>query len=99
MTDLSRLIAELHSSTVKKRRNAAVLMGKSGNHLAIGPLIEALADPHPGVRSEIIQALGRLGDSSSVTGLIASLRDADRDVRAAAISSLGKLRTGEPLNR
>ena len=48
MTDISHLMSGLHGSTVKKRRNAALLMGKSGNLLAIGPLTEALADPHPG---------------------------------------------------
>ena len=77
MDDILNWISELRNPTIKKRRAAATLLGKSGNLSAIGPLIEALSDPHPGVRSDIVQALGRLRDSSAIPGLIASLKDAD----------------------
>jgi len=92
MTDISLLVSELRSTTIKRRRAAATLLGKSGNLSAISPLIEALADPHPGVRSDIVQALGKLRDSSAMGGLIASLKDTDSNVRAAAIDAIGKIK-------
>ena len=57
MTDISHLIPELRSTAAGKRRSAAILLGKSGNLTAIDPLVEALSDPHPGVRGDIVQAL------------------------------------------
>ena len=92
MTDISRPVTGLHSAVVKKRRASATLLGKSGNLSAICPLIEALSDPHPAVRSDIVQALGRLRDSSAIPGLIASLKDTDPSVRAAAIAAIGKIK-------
>ena len=92
MTDTSHFISELRNAAVNKRRAAATLLGKSGNLSAIGPLVEALSDPHPGVRSDIVQALGRLRDSSAIPGLITSLEDTDPRVRAAAIDAVGKIK-------
>ena len=86
MTDISHLIPELRRTAAGKRRSAAILLGKSGNLTAIDPLVEALSDPHPGVRCDIVQALGRLRDSSAIPGLITSLKDNDVQVRAAAIA-------------
>ncbi len=99
MTDINRLMTEIHGITIKKRRNAALLMGKSGNLLAIAPLTEALADPHPGGSQRDRQALGRLGDSSAIPGLITALGDSDLYVRVAAISAMEKSETVTPLTR
>jgi len=77
---------------IKKRREAAVQLGKSANLSAIPFLIEACNDTHPGVRCEVIQALGRLGDSSAVPALISSLDDPDPMVREAAIAAIGRIK-------
>ena len=47
--DISRQIADLHDPTIKKRRSAALHLGKSGNLSTILPLVEALSDTHPAV--------------------------------------------------
>jgi HEAT repeat protein len=92
MHDISSLVSQLRSPVIKKRREAAVQLGKSANLSAIPFLIEALTDTHPGVRSDVVQALGRLGDSSAVPALISSLDDPDPIVRAAAIAAIGKIK-------
>jgi HEAT repeat protein len=103
--DISHLVAELHDPTIKKRRAAAIQLGKSGNLSAIPPLIEALSDNHPLVRCDSVQALGRLGDSSAVAiaaigkikdrdavdPLIRCLCDKEIIIRIGAAEVLGKL--------
>lgn len=92
MHDISHQVSQLRSPVIKKRREAAVQLGKSANLLAIPSLVEARSDSHPGVRCDIVQALGRLGDSSAVPALISSLDDPDPTVRAAAIAAIGTIK-------
>ncbi|MEX1247270.1 MAG: HEAT repeat domain-containing protein [Anaerolineales bacterium] len=54
--------------------------------------VDALKDPHFGVRGKAAHALGRRGDSSHVDLLIAALKDDESTyVRAEAAEALGKL--------
>lgn len=55
-------------------------------------LVEALGDPHPGVREEAARALGRCGDPGSILPLRDLLaRDPEEEVRGAAAAALGLL--------
>jgi HEAT repeat protein len=92
MHDISPLVSQLRSPVIKKRREAAVQLGKSASLSAIPCLVEARFDSHPGVRSDVVQALGRLGDSSAVPALISSLDDPDPMVRVAAIAAIGTIK-------
>lgn len=65
-------------------RNAAIVLGNSGNPAAIPILARALAgDPEPLVRSHAAWALGQLGGDSSVRALAAArTRESDESVAA-----------------
>jgi quinoprotein glucose dehydrogenase len=64
------------------RMVAARTLGESGDHHAAGPLVAALADPHPHVRAAVGTALGRLGravdkshlDDAVLQGIVAAIR-------------------------
>jgi len=92
MTDISRFIQRLQDTTMTRRRDAARQLGRSGNPAAVGALGAALADGHPGVRVEIVQALGRLEDPAAVPFLVTALCDTEPGIRAAAIAALGRMK-------
>jgi HEAT repeat protein len=73
-----------HQATKLAAGEALVQMGA----LAVGPLIEALADGTKPVRSGAARVLGKIGDVRSVGPLIASLSDRTEGVRTAACSAL-----------
>lgn len=50
-------------------RNAAVMLGNSGDARAVPPLIESLGDPEPLVRGAAAWALGRFDDSRAARAL------------------------------
>lgn len=67
---------------------------------AVDPLIKALKDDNPSVRSSAASALGTIGDPKATDPLIKALKDNDRGVRIAAARALGELndkRAVEPL--
>ena len=69
-------------------RNVAVALGNSGNPVAVPPLVAALADREPLVRSHAAWALGRLGGRPARDALERTLReDPDPDVRAEAVAA------------
>lgn len=81
------------------RRFAAFELGKHEDLGIIEPLIKALGDPEPGVRSAAADSLGRLGRELSaasvargaVERLVALLEDEDEEVVASAVYALGEL--------
>ncbi len=58
---------------------------------AVEPLITALKDPDPDVRSGAATALGKIGDGCAVEPLIEALKDELPNVRWSAASALGQL--------
>ncbi len=114
MNDISPRVSQLRSPVIKKRREAAVALGKSANLSAIPSLVEALADTHPGVRfaslddpdpvvrAAAIAAIGTIKDRDAVYPLIHCLDDKEMRVRIGAAEVLGKLgdkRAVEPLTK
>jgi HEAT repeat protein len=61
---------------------------------AVGPLIVALEDPAPGIRTGAAQGLGRIGDARAIGPLSVALRDPEASVRGAAADALGWI--GDP---
>jgi HEAT repeat protein len=59
---------------------------------AVDPLIKALKDDNPSVRSYAAGALGIIGDHKATDPLIKTLKDNDRGVRIAASRALGELK-------
>ena len=57
------------------RQKAAEALGGLGDIRGIGPLMEALRDPHPGVRWRAAFSLGVLGNHRAVGPLLAALTD------------------------
>jgi epoxyqueuosine reductase len=55
------------------RRNVAVALGNTGAAEAVAPLLEALGDPEPLVRSHVAWALGRLRGAQAMAALSARL--------------------------
>jgi HEAT repeat protein len=90
---LSRDLASLNADGW---RLAALVLGDIGPVAAsaVGPLVQALKDPEPGVRSAAAGALGRLGPvarARSLPALLAVLGDGSGNVRAAASKALSQL--------
>jgi len=92
---------ELFAQALKKHRNpiekrydfkasvsAARALGKIKDSRAVKPLIEALKDEYPEVRSYAAQALGEIKDPQTIEPLIQSLEDEDSDVRNSIAISL-----------
>jgi HEAT repeat protein len=80
------------------RGTCAWLLGRFGNQRAIAPLVRALSDGAPAVRSDAALALGLLGAEEAVDPLVAMIDgDADAGVRCVAASALGQL--GDPRAR
>ncbi len=71
---------------------AAVALGKIKDARAVDPLIAALRDSHPGVRSNAATALGEIGDLRAVKPLTAALEDSHPGVAHSASEALGSLR-------
>lgn len=78
----------LKSPNVDTRARAARELGKSGDHSAVPPLVEALNDPGTKVRREVIIALATLGTPEAMDALITASRDPDSELRVLAIDGL-----------
>lgn len=59
---------------------------------AVDPLVKALKDDNPSVRSYAAGALGMIGDPKATDPLIEALKDKDPGVRIAAARALGDLK-------
>ncbi|MCP4804825.1 MAG: HEAT repeat domain-containing protein [Proteobacteria bacterium] len=70
---------------------AVQLLGFSGSKAAVEPLIEALDDPDPLVRSEVCRSLEDLRAKPARAALTARLTDVDGGVREAAREALDAL--------
>lgn len=69
---------------------------------AVEPLIQALREEDPAVRSEAARVLWEIGDARAVEPLIQALKDEDRWVRYWATWAVGKMgdeRASEPLTQ
>jgi HEAT repeat protein len=94
---LSHWLAELHDKDVKKRKAAATHVGDvcASDPTAMSALIEALKDPDPGVRCEVLVALTRSGHAASEAApKIAEMqqKDSNEQVRKFAAKALEKIR-------
>ncbi len=71
-------------------RNAAVVLGNTGNPAAVPSLVTALADPEPLVRGHAAWALGRLGGGAARRALEAAARtEPDDAARGEMVAARG----------
>lgn len=70
------------------RRISSLLLGRTGDAAAAGPLLAALRDPDMAVRAEAARALAAIGPPA-VTALVPLLRDPDWRIRYRAAEALG----------
>ena len=79
------------------RVSAALLLGKSRDPNARGPLERALVDPHPAVRTASAAGLGALGDKLAIAALERQLAsDASDSVKSQVRTSLERLKGPPP---
>jgi len=92
---LDLLITRLNDQDENVRKNAAVILGRTGNKKALKPLRETFfKEENPSVRAYIISALGLLGDTSSLDILCEALGDENQLVRAYAVGAMARI--GKP---
>jgi HEAT repeat protein len=99
---VAMLAGELADSSFKVRLKAAVLLGRTADEKAVGPLIKALRDENYVVRGAAARALGNLGLPHSLRAIewIFPLADDEEPfVRKEAQSALARLTSQESLDR
>jgi hypothetical protein len=75
------------------RVSAALLLGKSHDPTARGPLERALSDQHPAVRTAAAAGLGALGEKDAIVALERQMQsDASESVKSQIKSSLERLK-------
>ncbi len=89
-TPLERCLEALRSGDEEIRAAAVAALQSMGKE-AIGYLIEALKDPHYGVRIAAAEGLGEIGDGAAVEALVLLSGDVREDVRIAAARALGSI--------
>ncbi|MFP4588366.1 MAG: HEAT repeat domain-containing protein [Candidatus Acetothermia bacterium] len=77
------------------RKDAAILLGRSGNLEGIELFRNLLEDSVPEVRRHAALALGRVGTGAVIELLELAARDSSAEVRAAAARSLGAIENPE----
>jgi len=83
-----------------ERRDAAEVLGRSGDVRFAKPLVKALADQNQDVRVKVVEALVTLGGAHTRNLLLADLKCKQGYVRASIVQVLGQLgevRAVEPL--
>jgi HEAT repeat protein len=85
------LVELLRDPDVETRRQAACLLGNSGDPRAIEPLVERLADKDGDVSGYAAGALSTLG-AAAIPRLEIALRHPDKRVRSGAALALGGIR-------
>jgi hypothetical protein len=94
-----QLIDRLKSPDRSVRADAESALIQLGSP-AVVPLIAALEDPDPSIRSIAAECLGKIKDARAVSPLITALGDRDRYVEIFAVIALGEIgdvRAVEPL--
>jgi HEAT repeat protein len=86
------LIDLLDDKDPQIRKNAARVLGRSGNKSSVRALTKAMKDPENEVRRAAVTALGAIKDPEAVDTLIAALKDPWWFVRSEAAEALGKIR-------
>jgi cyclophilin family peptidyl-prolyl cis-trans isomerase/HEAT repeat protein len=86
----------LKDPNVLTRAYAAAALGRIGDGLSMDPLVEALLDEHPWVRTNAAVAMSRIGSlakgsrvSTHILRILPASQDPDPGVRAASIDLLG----------
>ncbi len=82
------LIYDLKNPNVTRRKDAAVLLGKSKSPRAVPALVEAANDRDASVRREIALALDNLRDMRSLPAFLSLLNDSEKDIREKCIHGI-----------
>jgi HEAT repeat protein len=90
--DLKKYVNELKYGIPEKRWEAADILGEAGNCDVISPLIEALEDENPRVRTHVAEALGKLCRGKANKALRKKLDDPYPMVRYAVAEALARLK-------
>lgn len=78
---------------MRLRQASAFSLGLIRDSDAVEPLIAALRDPDPGLRTNITIALGRLGDPRAVEPLLALPHDENHETCAPIAIALGQIKS------
>lgn len=90
MTNVSKLIQQLTDN--KKYASAAEALKNLGA-AAVEPLIAALRDPQPNLRTQAARLLGTIGDTRAITPLMELSKDPALPVQIAAFESLAAFKS------
>ena len=85
------LVSALHKGDHSRKRRIISELAARHDKRAAKPLIAALQDLNPSIRSDAILALGKIGDRRAVAPLIGFLKNPELGGRMAAIHALGVL--------
>lgn len=88
---IRRSLRGLKAYDSRRRADAMQTLVTMGRY-AIKPLIRALSDQHPDVRSGAAEVLGLLSDYRALSPLLRSLNDSEERVRWEAITALGRMK-------
>lgn len=81
----------LKSRQIKQRREAALMLGKIKDNIAVEALMLTLKDEDEKVRDLTVKALSEIKDTRIVEPLILNLKNEDRNLRESAARILGNL--------
>lgn len=89
---LPALLRGLDDSDDEVRAKSATALGRLGDRIAVGPLLDhLLVDPAPFVRARIANALGHFGDSDVTDRLVHALGDSAWWVRMRSVEALERI--------
>ena len=98
------LISALRDPSADTAREAAILLGKSGDAVAVKPLADVVTNLggyyHSVVRAAACASLGQLGDPSATPALLVGINDPMAEASAEAVralATLGDRRAIDPL--
>lgn len=95
-----RLAELLNHREPRVRRAAAGSLSRFGTQRAVLGLLQAVQDPSPEVRLQVVLGLGTIRNPRAVPWLVEALdREQDPDVQSAIIASLGMMPTEESVAR
>lgn len=95
-----RIATLLSHRETRVRRAAAVALGRLATSKAVLSLLQAVNDPSPDVRLQVVQGIGATRNPRSVPWLIEALEtEADVDVQGALLLALGQTPTEDAVAR